>query len=179
MRRGFSLTEMMTLGLLGLIVIGLVVSLLSGAYRQDSWTGERLDAVASLGVTIDAMRRDLYRSIAGRTVPQRNAIALLLSTHGEDEPDEATYTWAGPGKPLTRNGDAIGFAKPADFGVKVTGNTAMMQVIVPSGMLGTETPKHLTTVTVPMVVPDAYWRGRLFFFNGRPRATTDDTSPVE
>lgn len=163
--RGLTLVELMCLGLIALALAGLLVAVLARAWRQDGWNGERLDAVAAIGTTLDALRRDLWASTAGRTIPEDSALVLRLSPGKDGAVSEAVYAWAGAGKPLVRNGRALGVTRPTGFGVRVEGGAAVLHLTVPSGVGGEV--KHETSVGVPLVVPDAYWRGRVAFFRGR------------
>ena len=159
---GFSLVELMCLGLIAVGLVGVLVSLLASMWKQDSWNGERIDAVAAIGTTLDTLRRDLWTSTAGRTVPEDNALVLKLSPDKKGEVGEAVYAWAGAGKPLVRNGRSIGSTRPTDFGVRINGGAAVFSLTMPSGLGGDA--RHQTTVGVPLVVPDAYWRGRAAYF---------------
>lgn len=164
-RRGFSLVELMCIGLVGLVLVGVLAGVLASAWRQDSWNGERLDSVAAIGATLDTLRRDMWTSTAGRTVPEDNALVLRLSPGKDGQPREATYAWGGVGQPLVRNGRALGVTRPTDFGVRVESGAAVFHLTVPSGLGGDA--KHRTAVGVPLVVPDAYWRRRVAFFAAR------------
>jgi hypothetical protein len=163
--QGTSIVEAMCFGMIALIVLGVLVSLFASAMRQDTWNGERLDALAAVGSTLDRLRRDLLESSSGRTIPEDNALELQLGPP-DGASTRAVYGWSGPGTPLKRNGKAIGFSRPLDFGVRVDGGTAVFWLTVPSSMRGGDA-RHETTISVPLVVPDAYWRGRYHFYARR------------
>lgn len=152
-RKAMTLVEVVVLGAVGLMVVGVVVGLLSAAWRQDAWTSGRLDAMTACAATLENLRLDLYHADAAQTDPARGLLALRVNRPGARGPEVALYSLP-PGKSLTRNGHALGSAHPAAFGVKVEDQTAVFELAVPAGAA---TANRETTLTVPLVIPDAEW----------------------
>lgn len=166
-RRGFSLMEIIIMGFIGLLVIAGIVQLLSAAWRTDTFTAGRLDSINAIYLTMDALRQDIFYSDAGASNPSRQGFALRTRRPGQAQPEVAYYAWAGPGKPLTRNGKPLGFSKPTKVGLRVIEDTAVLELDVPTSDQPGK-PAHETMISLPLVVPDAYWRERLSFWAERP-----------
>lgn len=162
-RRGFSLIEIIVMGFIGLLVIAGITQLLTSAWRSDTSTGGRLDSINSIYLTMDALRSDLFYSDAGQSDPAKKAFALRVNRPRAATPEVAYYSWAGEGKALTRNGKPLGFSRPTAVGLRVVEDTALLEMYVPSSELDGKV-MHETQMTLPIVVPDAYWRDRLDFW---------------
>ena len=166
-RRGFTLMEIIVMGFIGLIVIAAIIQLLSAAWRSDTNTAGRLDSINAIYLTMDALRQDLFFSDAGTSDPARKAFALRVKRPGSATPEVAYYAWGGAGKPLLRNGKPLGFAKPTKVGLRVVEDTAILEMDVPtSDQPGS--PAHQTMMTLPIVIPDGYWRDRINFWAEKP-----------
>ncbi len=162
-----SLIEVLVIGSIGLIVIAGIVSLVTAAWKQDTWTSGRLDAIGAIYSTMDALRVDLFHSIAGQSDPTKQQLLLAIK-RGDAKVEATTYAWEGEGKPLLRNGKPLGFAKPDAIGLQVLDGTASMYLDVPSSQLPGK-PAHRTRLSVPIVIPDAYWQDRLSYWAPRVR----------
>ena len=161
-----NLVEIIVMGFIGLVVVASVVQLLSAAWHQDSFTGGRLDAIGAVYSTMDALRVDLFHSTAGQSDPVKKAVYLRVMRPGATKPETSIYSWEGAGKPLLRNGKPLGAAKPAAVGLAVFDGTASLYLDVPSTQSAAKV-QHDTRLSVPIVVPDAYWADRLSFWAPR------------
>lgn len=150
-RRGMTMVEIVVIGAVGLLVVGIISGLVASAWRQDHWTSNRLDAVSAVAATLETLRHDLFHADAAATDPARGEFAVRVRRPGAKAPEVAVYGWTGPGKSLTRNGRALGVARPDGFGVKVEDDIAVFEVTIPSGTA------RETKLAVPLVVPDTYW----------------------
>jgi hypothetical protein len=166
-RRGMTLVETIVMGLVGLLVVAAVVQILSAAWRHDTWTGGRLDTIGAIYQTMDQLRVDLFHSSAGMSDPARKSIYLRVTKPGQ-APETAIYSWKGPGQPLTRNGKPLGFSKPAAVGMDVFEGCASLYLDVPSTTPEAKT-QHDTRLSVPVVVPEAYWAERCYYWAPRVR----------
>lgn len=168
-RRGFSLMEIIVMGFIGLLVIAGTIQLLSAAWRTDTFTAGRLDSINAIYLTMDALRQDLFYADAGASDPARQTFAFRTRRPGQAQPEVIYYSWGGAGKALTRNGKALGFAKPTKVGLPVIEDTAVLTLDVPTSEVAPGgKPAHETQMSLPLVVPDAYWRERLSFWAERP-----------
>lgn len=161
-RLAFTLIEIMVMGLIGLLVVGGIVALLTAAWRQDAWTTGRLDAMTAIYSTLEALRVDLFYADAGSSDPAKQAFALRTNRDGKTETSK--YSWGGPDKPLMRNDKPLGFARPTNVALKVIADTAVLEMDVPTSAIQGAAAAHTTKVTVPIIIPDAYWREQVPFW---------------
>lgn len=156
-RSGMTMVEVVVIGAVGLLVVGIVASLVASAWRQDNWTAHRLDAVSAVAATMETLRHDLWHADAAQTDPAKGLFALRVNLPGAKAPEVALYGWTGAGNSLTRNGRPLGVAKPDGFGVHVEDDVAVFDVSIPAGQTPSGAVTHETRLAIPLVVPDAHW----------------------
>ena len=163
-RGAMSMVELTVIGAIGLMISGLIVSLLTTAWKQDTWTEGRLNAIASICSTMENVKQDLLYADAGLTEPDKAQLSLRVKKPGAAV-EVATYSWAGAGKNLMRSGKSLGFTKPENFGVKVEEEVAVLEMTLPSSTNGKTV--HQTKLAVPLAIPEVYWQEKLAYWAPR------------
>lgn len=152
-RNAFTLIEMTIFGFMAIILVIIIMSLLSSAWKGDEHTAGRLDGARTMSVLLAGLRSDSWRAHWSKA----ESSSSLVFENPDDAEKSMRYRWTGPKTGMVRGADPIGGVAPAEFKVVDIPECTLIELSIVPGGPGEAKPIKFT---IPVVVPGARARNR-------------------